>query len=122
MPISPDGVPGLSISPRNSVNPSAQIAMIAVISPRGHDSACPRRMIQARIAGATAATSSRKRMTSNEFHALHELLGPRQLPSTVNLSPSVYHARNTDTPRTAPPRTAISSPRSSFLKSIGRAA
>src|SRR6202042_1026189 len=101
IPISPDGVPGLSISPRNRVNPRAQIAMIAVISPRGHDSAWPRRMIQARIAGATAATSSRKRITNSEFHAVHELFGPRQFPSTVNLSPSVYHARNTEIPRMA---------------------
>src|SRR5581483_3235903 len=57
-----------------------------------------------------------------DFQAEHEVLGPRHAPSTVNLSPSVNQARNTETPRMAPPSTATSSPRSSCLRSMGSAA
>ena len=40
-----DGVPGLSITPRNSVNVRAVNAVTAVNSPRGQDSAWPRTMM-----------------------------------------------------------------------------
>ena len=114
-PISSGGEPGWSITPTNRVMISATMAVTAVSSPRGQDSAWPRAMIQARMRGATAAIRNTKRNADSAAQPVQEVLGPRQLPSSALRLPSVYQLRNRDTPNRIPPATATTSPRSSSL-------
>src|SRR5581483_1389472 len=119
MLISPGGEPGLSITPRKTMKVRAASAVTAVSSPRGHERACPRTMIQVRIAGAAAASSRRKRRIDRACHPVHEVWGPWQELSTACWLPSAYQERKIEIPSTAPPTVASSSPLSSLVKSIG---
>ena len=59
-------------------------------------------MIHARIAGATAVISSRKRRIVSDSQPVHVLWGPWQLFSVAKRLPSEYHARNSDTAENDP--------------------
>src|SRR3954452_7783401 len=95
------------------MRPSAAIAETAVISPRGHDSACPRQMIQARISGARAPASRNQRAivwTSQPVNVSCLLAGT----PLIALSRSIlYQVRKSPTASRTPPTIAMISERDS---------
>src|SRR3954452_5864791 len=100
------------------MRPSAAIAETAVISPRGHDSACPRQMIQARISGASAPASRNQRAivwTSQPVSVAGPFVSPIVLLASI-----LYQVRNRPTPNKRPPMRATISDRDSPESLIGR--
>src|SRR6266540_4470510 len=79
---------GLSISPLKAVSPT-----IAVSSPRGQESACPRSTIQARMKGADAAPKSSQRRIGKLSKPL-QLLFPTPQTQSLGSSRATFSVSN----------------------------